>query len=97
MVDPIGTKAGAVADRRVVPVASAGPVAAASRVANHLPELRSAAVALSGTMAAAPPVDSERVARIRQAIAEGRFQLAPADVADRMLALGKEWNPDGPA
>ena len=97
MVDSIGTKTGAVTDRRTVPVAPANKVAAAPRVADGGPELRSAAAELSGTMAAQPPVDVERIARIRKAIQEGKFPYAPANVADRLLAFRMEWKPNGPA
>jgi negative regulator of flagellin synthesis FlgM len=97
MVDPIGNKAGAVADPRIVPVRAAQKIAAAPRVANDLPELHSAATEMSAAMAAQPPVDTGRIARIRQAIHEGRFAAAPADIADRMLALKTEWESHGPA
>ena len=48
-------------------------------------------------MAAAPPVDHERVARIRKAIEDGRFPILPATIADRLLAFSLEWNPHDPA
>jgi len=34
-----------------------------------------------------PPIDSERVAAIRTAIAEGRYPVDPAKIAERMLEL----------
>jgi negative regulator of flagellin synthesis FlgM len=39
----------------------------------------------SGTSAAQAPFDSQRVAEIRQAIAEGRFQINTAKIADRLI------------
>lgn len=39
-------------------------------------------------LAAAPPVDTERVAQIRLAIAEGSYPLVPARIADAMIAAG---------
>lgn len=33
-----------------------------------------------------PPVDHERVAEIRRAIAEGSYPLVPAEIADAMIA-----------
>ena len=33
-----------------------------------------------------PPVDAERVAQVRQAIAEGVYPLVPAKIADAMIA-----------
>ncbi len=53
--------------------------------------------ALSGgttarVLSASPPVDTDRVATIRKAIAEGRFPLSPATIADRLIALKLDWN-----
>jgi len=39
----------------------------------------------SGTTAAQAPFDSQRVAEIRQAIAEGRFQINTDKIADRLI------------
>jgi negative regulator of flagellin synthesis FlgM len=39
----------------------------------------------SGTSAAQAPFDSQRVAEIRQAIAEGRFQINTDKIADRLI------------
>jgi negative regulator of flagellin synthesis FlgM len=97
MVDPIGNKAGAVADRRLAPVAPAAPVAVAQPVASEVKTVESTAVELSGTMAAEPPVDAERVARIRKAIEDGKFPIYPTTIADRLLALKLEWSPNDPA
>jgi negative regulator of flagellin synthesis FlgM len=97
MVDPIGNKAGAVADRRIAPVASLAPVEAAKPVSNQVKTVESAAVQLSGTMAAKPPVDAERVAKIRKAIEDGKFPIYPSTIADRLLALKLEWSPNDPA
>ena len=33
-----------------------------------------------------PPVDHDRVDRIRQALAEGSYPLVPAEIADAMIA-----------
>ena len=46
-------------------------------------------------MAASAPVDSDRVATIKKAIAEGRFSILPATIADRLIALKLQWNPNG--
>jgi negative regulator of flagellin synthesis FlgM len=97
MVDPIGNKAGAVADRRIAPVAPAAPVAVAQPVASEVKTVESTAIQLSGTMAAEPPVDAERVARIRKAIEDGKFPIYPTTIADRLLALKLEWSPNDPA
>ena len=97
MVDPIGNKAGAVADRRIAPVAPAAPVEAAKSVSNEVKTVESTAVQLSGTMAAKPPVDAERVAKIRKAIEDGKFPIYPTTIADRLLALKLEWSPNDAA
>jgi negative regulator of flagellin synthesis FlgM len=97
MVESIGTKTGAVTDRRTVPVGGADKVAEVRTVSDDTPQVQSAATELAGTMASAAPVDSERVARIRKAVQDGRFPLYPATVADRLLALKFEWNPNDPA
>ncbi len=43
-------------------------------------------------LASAPPVDADRVSRIRQAIADGTFPISPATIADRLLAFKMNWN-----
>jgi len=97
MVDSIGNKAGAVADRRIVPVAPAAPVAAAKPVSNDVKTVESTAAELSSAMAAQPPVDSERVAKIRKAVQDGNFPIYPTTIADRLLALKLEWSPNDAA
>ena len=98
MMDPIGIKTGTVGDRRLVQVGAAKvdtPQAVATPVRT---EARPpSATQLSSAMAAEAPVDTDRVARIKKAIQEGRFPLVPSTVADRLLALKMEWNPNDPA
>ena len=48
------------------------------------PAVRIASAALSAT----PPVDVERLALIRAAIASGSYPLVPARIADAMIAAG---------
>ena len=55
------------------------PGAAAGSAA---PALSSAAHALS----AEPPVDTDRVVALRQAIADGTYRVAPSAIADAMIA-----------
>ena len=40
---------------------------------------------ISAEMSGAPPVDASRVAEIKQAIAEGRFQVNPERIADGLI------------
>lgn len=97
MVDPIGIKAGTVVDRRPVSVGAAAAVAAARPVESEAKSVESAAAEISQAMASEAPVDAERVARIRKAIEDGRFPLVPSTIADRLLALRMQWNPNDQA
>ena len=97
MVDPIGIKTGAVPARAVSSANALSKIAAASAVKNPVPVVQTAASEMTGAMAAKPPVDGERVAKIKKAIQEGNFPLVPSTVADRLLALKLEWNPNDPA
>ena len=96
MVDPIGPKGSTPSDLRVAPVT---PVAAAPKVAPvAAPEVQVSPTAqLSGQLAARPPVDTDRVARIKQAIADGTFPILPTTIADQLLALRYDWMSDEPA
>ncbi|WP_294237141.1 flagellar biosynthesis anti-sigma factor FlgM [uncultured Sphingomonas sp.] len=47
---------------------------------------------LAGAMAEQPPVNSDRVAQIKKAIADGHFPILPATIADQMIALKLNWN-----
>lgn len=93
---PIGTErsvgTGPVA--RVAPTRSAAAVtsneAAAPRGSNPLSELVAAS-------AATPPVDLERVERIRHAIANNNYPITPETIADRLLALKLNWNANDPS
>jgi negative regulator of flagellin synthesis FlgM len=88
MVDALGSSVGKVGERRVAPVtrvaATAAPAAPVS------PETAPVATA-ARAMAAEPPVDAARVARIKDAIAKGTFPLSPATIADRLIALKYDW------
>lgn len=99
MVDPVGSKAVQGIERRLQPVAPVSAVrATASAVqADAARAAPTTMQALSAPAAATPPVDVERVARIKKAIADGNFPLVPSTVADRLLALKLQWNPHEPA
>jgi negative regulator of flagellin synthesis FlgM len=96
MVDPIGPKGLTPSDLRVVPVT---PVAAAPKAApSATPEVQVSPTAqLAGQLAAQPPVDADRVARIKRAIADGTFPILPATIADSILALRYDWMSDDAA
>ena len=90
MVDPVGS--------RTTPDSKA--VARVSRVVGTKPpatEAKASAAAVSSPgavareLAADIPVDAERVAAIKAAVAAGRFPISPAKIADRLIALKMQW------
>lgn len=91
MVDQVGGKPVS-AGERVGRVARTMPVRAAETpVRGEAPVPSTGFRQVAQELAAAPPVDSDRVARIRRAIQDGRFPLSPATIADRLLALKMDW------
>lgn len=101
MVDPVGTK-GVASDRAVARVLAAA--ATTPLPAPTAPARQGAAAAdvanLSGVaaaLAAKPPVDADRVAQIKKAVANGTFPILPATIADRLLAVRYEWMTDDQA
>ena len=95
MVDPIGWKAVAPTGRTSVstaaPVAST-PIRAAALPAADVAPTSAQTAGVAQTLAAEPPVDLERVSRIKAAIAAGKFPILPSTIADRLLAFKLEWN-----
>ena len=61
------------------PLAPAAAPASEASVASHVQTADSVS-------SAEAPFDSQRVAEIRQAIAEGRFQVNPGKIADKLLS-----------
>lgn len=97
MVDPVGLKASISAARPSVPIAPVSAVQAPQAVATQAAQVQtspSTLQALSQPLAAQPPVDTERVAKIKRAIEDGKFPLVPSTIADRLLALKLQWNPN---
>lgn len=97
MVDPIGPKGSTPSDLRVAPVTpvAVAPKAAPVAVADE-PQL-SPATQLASQLATQPPVDTDRIMRIKQAIANGTFPILPATIADQMLAMRFNWMSDDKA
>lgn len=95
MVDPVAPKAASAIDRRIAPVApvSALAPAQATTQASAVRADPMTLQALAQPLTEAPPVDVDRVAKIKKAIQDGNFPLVPSTIADRMLALKLEWNP----
>ncbi|MBB4152323.1 negative regulator of flagellin synthesis FlgM [Sphingomonas jinjuensis] len=102
MVESIGISGvkGSSAPSRVSAIAPSQPIqpAIAATEANT-PQSKPAesAAQLSGlarTMSMSAPVEVERVAQIKAAIANGTFPILPSTIADRLLALRQGWNPN---
>lgn len=96
MVDQVGGKPLSIRDRNVARVERTGPARPVetprTETATPSPAAASAGFGrIARDLAASPPVDVDRVARIRRAIAEGRFPVTPASIADNLLALKLDW------
>jgi len=95
VVDPISLRSGLAVERRssvkdaVEAVAAAAQPKSATTQANQV--AATGARTLAREMSAKPPVDHERVQQIKRAIAEGRFPIVPAKIADRLIAAQMEW------
>lgn len=92
MVDPIGWKATAPLARTSVSTAASTPIRAAAVPAVDTARTAGQTAGVTQQLAAEPPVDVERVARIKAAIAAGKFPILPSTIADRLLAFKLEWN-----
>lgn len=84
MIDGVG-KSGRIDPSRLS-TAGVAPTSRPDREANGARVGKPASPAAE-MAAAGPPVDAGKVAAIRAAIAEGRYPVDPARIADRMLAL----------
>jgi len=94
MVDPIVNKSITAADLRADIARANAPVAKVARIsvaAKTGSAVVSTAAETAKTLAASPPVDSERVQRIRRAVADGTFPISPATIADRLIAFEQGW------
>ena len=95
MVDPLGFRP---IDRseRLAPAGDAarkGPVERAV-VAPEPDTVSSQLRTMTRDAAARPPVDHDRVAKIKAAIERDEFPIVPATVADRLIALKLHWDPN---
>lgn len=93
MVDPVGSKPVSPLDKRLAPVAAGTPAARVKAVAAEgEPAAKASSVAAAARHAAAtPPIDHQRVATLRAAIANGDYRPAPQAIADKMLGAKQEW------
>ncbi|OYY90426.1 MAG: flagellar biosynthesis anti-sigma factor FlgM [Sphingomonas sp. 28-66-16] len=98
MVDPLGPKTVRANDQRLAPVGAVAAIKAPrSAVAEPAGVAASALAAVVADLATSPPVDAERVARIKQAIASGHYPITPESIADRLIALKLNWSPHDPS
>lgn len=88
MVDAVRSTTVASADLRVAAVSRTPRPAASTTAATPAP---APAPTLAKQLAAAAPVDTDRVRLIKDAVARGVFPLSPATVADRLIAARYEW------
>ena len=93
MVDPVGSKPVSPIDPRVAPVAAGQPAASVTPVANPRDDTAQASSVTEAARhaAAQPPVDHDRVATLRAAIANGSYRPAPQAIADKLLGAKQEW------
>ncbi len=85
MVEPIGTRP----RDRIAGVSRVTTPAAAAGVTKQLQAAPTPTVAAQ--LSASAPVDVERVAKIKEAIAKGTFPLSPSTIADALIAARYEW------
>lgn len=88
MVDAIGVKP-LINDRTIAGIARVATPAAAVSVTKQAE--RSQAPTVAAQLSVSAPVDTDRVKKIQQAIADGNFPLSPATIADRLIAARYEW------
>mgnify|MGYP003344923911 CR=1 FL=1 len=88
MVDAVRSTTVTSADLRVAAISRTPRAAAPTTVATPTPAPQPT---LAKQLAAAAPIDNDRVRLIKDAIAKGTFPLSPATVADRLIAARYEW------
>ena len=96
MIDPVAINK-TTATARTAPAPTPVSATAPTRILSGADEAKVTLPGVAKSLAASPPVDLDRVARIKKAIADGTFPLNPTTVADRLLALRLEWKPDDAA
>ncbi|WP_379922710.1 flagellar biosynthesis anti-sigma factor FlgM [Erythrobacter sp. R86502] len=86
------SKLPSVSAARAVTIGERAQIEARSRSTTSAPSLQSGSASgislevSSGSDAASPPVDAERVAQIRDALRKGSYPLVPAKIVDAMIA-----------
>ncbi|WEK44672.1 MAG: flagellar biosynthesis anti-sigma factor FlgM [Candidatus Sphingomonas colombiensis] len=94
MVDSIGARPVTTSDLPVAPIVRVQNTSAVPAVSNQPDAAVNSNLqsqTLASRLAATPPVDSNRVQRIKDALANGTFPLSPATLADQLIALRYDW------
>ncbi len=94
MVDPVGAKP-VTQERSVARLSQAAPVSRSRSVVDDhgdLPVTGSLASVVAD-YASSAPVDLERVAKIRHAIANNSYPIVAETIADRLIAIKLNWKP----
>ncbi|HVI98175.1 MAG TPA: flagellar biosynthesis anti-sigma factor FlgM [Sphingomonas sp.] len=92
MVDPVGSKP-VLPVRGLAPLTKAAPVRPAGSAVGGADEAAlSSVAALAHDMAKSAPVDADKVAHFRRAIADGSFSVQPDRIADKLVALRNAWS-----
>lgn len=93
MVDPVSTRP-VTLGRSVAPLAKASPVAAPRSAVDGGSDAAATGIgALVAEYATTPPVDLDRVAKIRHAIETNSYPIIAETVADRLIAIKLNWKP----
>lgn len=97
-MEVVGTKL-TVNDRSVAPLdrVTAAPAPRSESFSKQQSATNVTLSAIVAELSSAPPVDYERVAKIRQAIADRTYPILAETIADRLIALKLNWNPNDAA
>jgi flagellar biosynthesis anti-sigma factor FlgM len=92
VVDPIGAKPLRSPGSPVSPVGAAAAAPQVAAVRDEAEAAPSGSIATAARhAAAAAPIDHERVATLRAAIANGDYRPVPQAIADKMIGAMQEW------
>jgi negative regulator of flagellin synthesis FlgM len=91
MVEAVGSNGGKVSDVALPPVTRVASSTSVRAVASEAPASPAATASTARALAAEPPIDVERVRRIKAAVESGAFPISPATIADRLIALKYQW------
>ncbi|MFT3976249.1 MAG: flagellar biosynthesis anti-sigma factor FlgM [Sphingomonas bacterium] len=91
MVDSIGAKPVTTGDLAIPAVTRVAAAGAVSSTPEQAGTVSAQPQTLAAQLASAPPVDTDRVQRIKDALANGTFPISPATIADQLIALRYDW------